>query len=760
MDGWQYYKEIQISDPAGVSADYQMKLRVYKKSGTDDVANGIIYCNDLCQNFPDDIRFGTTNDPSTAEQLAQWIEEYKEGGLTDITYNSSIFGGAAQGIAMCNEYFYGIMGDGILLTKISTGRSIKAAFQYDADVNSYTDYTNEINNFTQHDVELLPTTPAVDDAFYFGLYNKFTSIYLVIDSGDEGSDITVTWEYWNGTTWTALPSVVDNTNGFTSAGELWIYWDRPADWQQSTVNGVTAYWIRARVSNVGASPVQPKASFGCSGRYTGNDAAYTTHFSDGHVLLHGGEYYLYIAGCNYPSTPKTGAIYKYKLATDSTDPLGFVGEIHNFNTAGETCPGYPSGVDLYEVNGTKYWWVTFDVTDTSSSNPSQVWRYNYNESNDADWSNRTVYNLGYYHTGYNIQGFTWWEDDYGNKYIICKIHEGSSPQTIDVYKWNGDGFDNYAQYDQLIDPDGHRTSQGVCRDFSGDNTYLYFATRLEYGRPIIKGNTIQQDEYATIWIKLPSDFSAGTNTIYMFVGNNEASLYSDGDATFIEFASFENSLEGWTDVSTGGTVSFVDSSEITPVHGSYSLKLQGTAGNKGIVELDGLNINGDVRLLYWVATPGGSQRWYTLTYDDTNLRITNVRTETTEYDGLECMSGADHVILIDAMTAYEYYRVYVEIDMSADIYNVDINNGAATASNNSFRDTGTSDIFDKITLQAADASAAGTLYVDAFCLMKGAVGNEPTWSYFGDWVSLAPPTVRRLIAQPSRFFMKQLRRRV
>ena len=73
--GWQYYKQIDITDTGNVSADYQMKLTVYSGSGSDSTADGIIYCNNYCESFPDDIRFGTTNDPSTAEQLAQWIEE-------------------------------------------------------------------------------------------------------------------------------------------------------------------------------------------------------------------------------------------------------------------------------------------------------------------------------------------------------------------------------------------------------------------------------------------------------------------------------------------------------------------------------------------------------------------------------------------------------------------------------------------------------------------------------------------------------------
>ncbi len=74
VSAWQYYKQLNISDTGGVGADYQMKLRIYKGTGTDDPTTGTIYCNNLCLNFPKDIRFGKTSHLSTDTQLKQWIE--------------------------------------------------------------------------------------------------------------------------------------------------------------------------------------------------------------------------------------------------------------------------------------------------------------------------------------------------------------------------------------------------------------------------------------------------------------------------------------------------------------------------------------------------------------------------------------------------------------------------------------------------------------------------------------------------------------
>ena len=73
-DSWAYHKQIDITDAGSVSADYQMMLTIYSGHGDDNTATGEIYCNNLCKDFPDDIRFGTTSNSYTATELYQWIE--------------------------------------------------------------------------------------------------------------------------------------------------------------------------------------------------------------------------------------------------------------------------------------------------------------------------------------------------------------------------------------------------------------------------------------------------------------------------------------------------------------------------------------------------------------------------------------------------------------------------------------------------------------------------------------------------------------
>lgn len=79
--GWSYVRQLDISNPR---ANYQLCIHIIKGTGTDDPANNTIYIPDsYWQNYPYDIRFGSTSDPSTAVMLPQWLESYN---TTDAWY--------------------------------------------------------------------------------------------------------------------------------------------------------------------------------------------------------------------------------------------------------------------------------------------------------------------------------------------------------------------------------------------------------------------------------------------------------------------------------------------------------------------------------------------------------------------------------------------------------------------------------------------------------------------------------------------------
>lgn len=100
---------------------------------------------------------------------------------------------------------------------------------------------------------LLPAVPAVNDALYFGIDTSLTDTgpfaSIIVDIATPASattSYTIVWEYWNGA-WVSL-TVNDETAQLSQPGATGVFWEQPSDWTTTTVNGVTGYWVRARLS--------------------------------------------------------------------------------------------------------------------------------------------------------------------------------------------------------------------------------------------------------------------------------------------------------------------------------------------------------------------------------------------------------------------------------------------------------------------------------------------------------------------------------
>src|SRR5271157_2876192 len=120
-------------------------------------------------------------------------------------------------------------------------------------VGTFIDQTVPANNVTANDMTLIRAVPAIYDAYYFG--NATTFRALGIHLGTTGTGVwTITWEYWNGGAWTALGGVLDgtkntaggNTGSLTLSGS--VSFTQPPNWATTTVDGIAAFWIRARLS--------------------------------------------------------------------------------------------------------------------------------------------------------------------------------------------------------------------------------------------------------------------------------------------------------------------------------------------------------------------------------------------------------------------------------------------------------------------------------------------------------------------------------
>lgn len=72
-----------------------------------------------------------------------------------------------------------------------------------------------------------------------------------------GSGITLSVKYYNGSAWQALTaatdSFTDNTLALTTDGTM--TWEAPADWAETTVNSVSAYWVKLDASAMLDTPL-------------------------------------------------------------------------------------------------------------------------------------------------------------------------------------------------------------------------------------------------------------------------------------------------------------------------------------------------------------------------------------------------------------------------------------------------------------------------------------------------------------------------
>ena len=118
------------------------------------------------------------------------------------------------------------------------------------DGGAWTDITTAAANATNNDTNLFPATSATGDYFAVGMDRPFAAVIFDQANGTAGTNQpTLVWEYWNGSSWAALTIITDETVGFsTTADGLTLSFQRPTDWATTSLNSVTKYYIRARIS--------------------------------------------------------------------------------------------------------------------------------------------------------------------------------------------------------------------------------------------------------------------------------------------------------------------------------------------------------------------------------------------------------------------------------------------------------------------------------------------------------------------------------
>ena len=130
-------------------------------------------------------------------------------------------------------------------------------FRYDSSAGTYTQILG-----TALPYNLFPPDPPVNDILYFIIDTSvpdsgpFSS--LVFDLGTGSVNITtIVWEYPTApAVWSAL-TVQDNTYGFLGTGIKQVSWLQPSDWITTTVNGVSGWIVRARITVTGGAVTIP-----------------------------------------------------------------------------------------------------------------------------------------------------------------------------------------------------------------------------------------------------------------------------------------------------------------------------------------------------------------------------------------------------------------------------------------------------------------------------------------------------------------------
>ncbi len=146
----------------------------------------------------------------------------------------------------------------------TAGAPIDYVFSYFSA--AWNDYSPQANDNTTGDWYVSPvanTACALNDEVDFGSASKFNSLRIMASVlGAATTSPVFTWEYYNGTTWGTLTTTVNTVAAWktpiTVNAELTF--TPPANWATVAVNGVTAYWIRARCTTIGTYTTRPVMS--------------------------------------------------------------------------------------------------------------------------------------------------------------------------------------------------------------------------------------------------------------------------------------------------------------------------------------------------------------------------------------------------------------------------------------------------------------------------------------------------------------------
>lgn len=102
-----------------------------------------------------------------------------------------------------------------------------------------TDLSKKLKDFGTGEVSLELNT---GEYVYIGYYKpSFKQFFIELGTSNINAN-TISAEYFNGTTWAPLNTLIDESEGLTKSG--FFFFDRPSDWGTTTVESIEKYYIR------------------------------------------------------------------------------------------------------------------------------------------------------------------------------------------------------------------------------------------------------------------------------------------------------------------------------------------------------------------------------------------------------------------------------------------------------------------------------------------------------------------------------------
>lgn len=124
---------------------------------------------------------------------------------------------------------------------------------YENSGETYEDKTDEAQSETAADIYHSNSNALIsseNDCLYFGREEKFFCAAVVLSTSGSGG--SVVWEYYNGQSWNSFTPQSGDTYFDEIQTVIYLWTDQrniPDNWQISSVNGTSKFWVRARVAN-------------------------------------------------------------------------------------------------------------------------------------------------------------------------------------------------------------------------------------------------------------------------------------------------------------------------------------------------------------------------------------------------------------------------------------------------------------------------------------------------------------------------------